>query len=75
MDFSFDKIADVLYIKFSEEKIDESDQISSGIIVDYSKGQKVVGIEVLNYSQRKLNLNELVTMHIDEIIPAIVKCS
>ncbi|MBN2156260.1 MAG: DUF2283 domain-containing protein [Candidatus Lokiarchaeota archaeon] len=75
MDFSFDKVADVLYIKFSEEKIAESDLISSGIIVDYSKGQKVVGIEVLNYSQRKLNLNELVTMHIDEIIPAIVNCS
>ncbi|MBN2156214.1 MAG: DUF2283 domain-containing protein [Candidatus Lokiarchaeota archaeon] len=38
IDFSFDKVADVLYIKFSEEKIAESDQISSGIIVDYSKG-------------------------------------
>ena len=36
-DFSFDKVADVLYIKFSEENIAESDQISSGIIVDYSK--------------------------------------
>jgi uncharacterized protein YuzE len=75
MDFSFDKVADVLYIKFSEENIAESDQISSGIIVDYSKNQKVVCIEVLNYSQRKLNLNELVTMDIDEIIPVIVKSS
>lgn len=74
MNFSLDKVADVLYIKFSQEEIEESDEISSGIIVDYSKSQKVVGIEVLNYSQRKLNLNELVTLHADEIIPAIVKC-
>jgi len=75
MDFSFDKVADVLYIKFSQEEIVDSDEISSGIIIDYSKNQKVVGIEVLNYSLRKLNLNELVKLQADEIIPAILKCS
>ncbi len=74
MDFSFDKIADVLYIKLSQEEIEESDEISSGIIIDYSKSQKIVGIEVLNYSKRNLNLNELVTMQVDELIPEIVKC-
>ena len=75
MDFSIDNVADVLYIKFSQETVSESDEISSGIIVDYSKSQKIVGIEILNFSQRKLNLNELVKMTNDEIIPAIVKCS
>lgn len=74
MDFSYDKIADVLYIKISHEEIEESDEVSPGIVIDYSKNQKIVGIEVLNYSQRNLNLNELITLQSDELIPAIVKC-
>ncbi|GAI88508.1 unnamed protein product, partial [marine sediment metagenome] len=37
MDFSFDKVANTLYIRFSLEEILNSDEISEGIIIDYGK--------------------------------------
>ena len=74
MDFSFDKIADALRIIFSQDAIVESDEIAPGIIVDYSGTKDIIGLEILNFSERNLNLNQLITLPTDEIIPAIVQC-
>jgi len=74
MDFSFDKIADALYIRFSSEKISNSDEIAEGIIIDYGKNQNIVGVEVLNFTERKLNLNDLVQMNSEELIPRLAQC-
>ena len=52
MNFSFDKIANALYIRFSNEKISNSDEIAEGIIIDYGKNQNFVGVEVLNFTER-----------------------
>ena len=75
MDFSFDKTADALRIIFSQEIIQESDEIAPGIIVDYSDSKHVIGLEILNFTRRDLNLNQLITLTTDEIIPAIVQCT
>jgi len=74
MQISFDKVANALYIQFSQEKIKKTEEIREGIIVDYGKNEDIVGIEILNYNQRKINLNDLIQMNPDEIIPAIVQC-
>ncbi len=74
MDFSFDKVADTLYIRLEAGDVEESDEIAQGIIIDYSKGKKILGIEILNYSSRNLNLNYLIGLTNDELIPAIVQC-
>ncbi|MBY9016937.1 MAG: DUF2283 domain-containing protein [Candidatus Lokiarchaeota archaeon] len=69
MNFSFDKIANALYIRVSHEKILNSDDIAEGIIIDYGKNENIVGVEILNFTDRKLNLNDLVQMSVEEIIP------
>ena len=74
MQISFDKVANALYIQFSQEKVKKTEEIREGIIVDYGKNEDIVGIEILNYNQRKINLNDLIQMNPDEIIPAIVQC-
>ena len=74
MDFSFDKVADVLYIQILHGIIDESDEIAPGIIVDYSKSKQILGLEILNFKSRDFDLNNLITLNDDEIIPAIVQC-
>jgi len=74
MEVSFDKVANALYLRFSNEKILNSEEIANGIIVDYGKGDHVVSIEILNFSDRSLNLNDLIQMPVDEIIPLIVQC-
>jgi uncharacterized protein YuzE len=48
MKMSYDPKADALYIRLRQAKIDESDEIAEGIIIDYDAGGKPVGIEFLD---------------------------
>jgi len=74
MEFSFDKVANALYLRFSYEKVQTSDEIAEDLIIDYGKGDHIVGIEILNFSDRHLNLNDLIQMDAEEIIPMIIQC-
>ena len=47
MKMSYDPKADALYIKFRKAKIQESDEISRGVILDLDASGKPVGIEFL----------------------------
>ncbi len=51
MKISYDPKADALYIRLKESKIEESDEIAKGMIVDYDSEKKPVGIEILDASQ------------------------
>ncbi len=57
MKVKYNKETDILYIRLSEEMIEESDEDKKGVILDYSKSGVLVGVEVLNAS--KLSLNPL----------------
>lgn len=43
--------ADALYIRFKNTKIENTDELTEDIIVDYDKDGNIVGIEVLDASQ------------------------
>ena len=64
MRIKVDLKSDALYFRISEEKIEDSEEIKPGIIVDYAKAGKVVGIEVLGL-RRKFSLAELSNIHVD----------
>ena len=59
MKVKYDKEVDVLYIEFSDNKITESDEEKSGIILDYDSEGSIVGIEVLNASKKIKNINKV----------------
>ncbi len=48
MKISYASKADVLYIRLRKSKIEESDEIAEGVIVDYDTAGKPVGIEFLD---------------------------
>jgi len=52
MKMTYDPEVDVLRILFRNAPIEESDEDKPGIILDYDKDGNVVGLEVLNASQR-----------------------
>ena len=56
-----DKEADALYLRLDDSKIIESEEVSPGVVLDFNERNRVVGIEMLNLSQRtpKLDLREL----------------
>lgn len=49
--FSYDPRADAIYIRLRHAEIDESDEVSAGVVVDYDKKGKPIGIEVLDASR------------------------
>lgn len=52
MKVTYDPEVDVLRILFRDEPIEESDEDKPGVILDYDKAGNIVGLEVLNASQR-----------------------
>ncbi len=56
----YDKELDIVYIRFSEKKIIESNEDKPGIILDYDIEGTIVGIEVLNASSQMAQPNGIV---------------
>ena len=55
MKVTYDPEVDILRILFRDVPIEESDEDKPGIILDYDIDGNVVGLEVLNASQRVEN--------------------
>ncbi|MEI6394911.1 MAG: DUF2283 domain-containing protein [Verrucomicrobiota bacterium] len=55
MKVTYDPEVDVLRILFRDVPIEESDEDKPGVILDYDKDGNLVGMEVLNASQRVEN--------------------
>ena len=52
MKVTCDSQVDVLRVLFRNAPIEESDEDKPGVILDYDKEGNIVGLEVLNASQR-----------------------
>ena len=57
MKLSVDKQADALYLRLDDSPIVESEEVSPGVMLDYSESNQVVGVEMLNLSTRSSSLN------------------
>jgi uncharacterized protein YuzE len=52
MKLRIDRKADALYLRLDDSKIIESEEVAPGVIVDFDSRNKVVGVEVLDVSER-----------------------
>jgi uncharacterized protein YuzE len=52
VEIKYDKEVDALYIRFLKEKVYDSEEIAPGIVADYTRDNKIVGVEVLNASKQ-----------------------
>jgi len=59
-----DMESDALYFRLSEDKVNESEETSPGIIIDYSKSGKIVGIEIIGIKDR-FSIEELTHMKVE----------
>ena len=57
MKLNVDKEADALYLRIDDSPIVESEEVSPGVVLDYSESNEVVGVEMLHLSKRSSNLN------------------
>ena len=52
MRVTYDPEVDVIRILFNDRQIDESDEHKPGIIIDYDKDGRIVGLEILDASKQ-----------------------
>ena len=64
MRIKVDLESNALYFRLSENKIEESEEVAKGVVVDYDKAGKVVGLEVLNLKER-FSLEELSNINVE----------
>ena len=52
MKWTYDPVADAAHMVLYDATIDESEEVTPGVIFDFDDGNRIVGIEVLNASTR-----------------------
>ena len=53
MKIEYDPEVDALYVRLTDGKIIESEQVQPGIVLDFDASGQVVALEVLNASKRQ----------------------
>ncbi|MDP3564997.1 MAG: DUF2283 domain-containing protein [Methanoregula sp.] len=52
MKVTVDKEADALYMRLSDTRIHDSEEVKPGVILDYDEKNNLVGVEILRISER-----------------------
>lgn len=67
----YDPEADAAYIRvIRKAKIKDTVELAKGIFADLDNKKKFVGIEILNFSKKKTNLNTLISKELESIAVA-----
>lgn len=67
MRIRYSQEADALYIRLKENKIEDTDEVSEDLIIDYDANGKVIGIEILAASQ-KADTDQLVIQAFQKVM-------
>ncbi|MEM1610106.1 MAG: DUF2283 domain-containing protein [Sulfolobales archaeon] len=67
----YERFSDALYIKIKEGEVADSEEIAPGIIVDYDINGDIIGVEILWFSKRRIDLNKLVTEGLEAVVAEI----
>lgn len=66
MKIEYSKEADAIYVYFKEDFVASSREIEDGVVIDFDKKGQLIGIEVLDVSQR-FSLSDIVNVNIENL--------
>ena len=69
MKVRYDKKKDCVYLRFSEAKYFESDDTGRGIILDFDRQGKLIGLEVLDTKKNLPNVAGVLNKFEFEVLP------
>ena len=67
MKIEYDRRADAMYIRLRAGTVVESDEVRPGVVFDFDADGKVLGIEMLDVSERTDNPRELAMELVGEL--------
>jgi len=65
---SYDKVADALYIKLKDKEVEDGIEVKNGVIVDIGREEDIIGVEILGFSKKKININEIIAKGVESVI-------
>jgi len=68
MKITYDPDADAMYIRFRDDTIDHTKEIDENTLLDFNKGNQVIGVEILFVRERNPDL--LKEFKVENLIPA-----
>jgi uncharacterized protein YuzE len=66
MKIEYSKEADAIYVYFKEDYVASSREIEDGVVIDFDNKGQLIGIEVLDVSQR-FSLSDIVNVNIENL--------
>jgi len=66
---SYDPMADVLFIRARDDKIVDILEIDDEVVVDFNEHGEVVGVEIINFSKSKVDLDGVMREGLEILIP------
>ena len=72
MKIEYSKEADALYVYFKEAYVTKSKEVEDGVIIDFDENGQLIGIEVLDVSNR-FSLSDIVNVSIENLPVEAVK--
>ena len=66
MRIEFDQEADALYVRIHEAYVAHVKEIEEGVIIDFDKNRRIIGMEVLDVTKR-FPLKDLVNLNIENL--------
>jgi uncharacterized protein YuzE len=66
MKIEYSKDADAIYVYFKEDMVATSKEIEDGVVVDFDAKGQLIGIEVLDVSQR-YSLSDIANVNIENL--------
>jgi uncharacterized protein YuzE len=61
MELIYDTDTDALYIDLKEERVEESEEVASGFVLDLDAERNVLGIDIDSEASKKVDLSRLET--------------
>ncbi len=66
MRIEFDQEADALYVQIHEAYVAHIKEVEEGVIIDFDKDRKIIGIEILDVTKR-FSLADLVNLNVENL--------
>jgi uncharacterized protein YuzE len=72
MKIEYSKEADAIYVYFKEEYVAKSKEIEDGVVIDFDEDNRLIGIEVLDVSNR-FSISDIANVSIENLPVEAVK--
>ena len=64
----YDQEADAVYVRLEKKRVADTVEIKKDVFADLDSRGKVIGIELLSFSKKKLGLNDLISKGLENIL-------